>query len=618
SAAVSIPDRRGRGPGRGRGRGQGRRWGLFLLAGALLLSGCASMPGSGPVQRVDSEERPDSESLVRVYGVAPQDGALPQQIVRGFLEAVTSDDEEFETARQYLTPERADSWDPFAGITVLSSGLGLSSPRGEDSRVELNGARLATVDDAHVYTPQAGAYRGTFDLRKVEGEWRIDALPDGLVMSDADFRRIYRSVDTYYYADLGAEASRTVDGVEVLVPDPVYVRRRIDPVGDAVRALLDGPSAWHDPVVTTAFPEDTGLAGGAAINDSGTLTLRLEGVPDDLAGHRCELMATQLLQTVREVASQTLTEALLLDEEGAQLCTISRAEADGHTPGLSEGEVARAYFLDEDGRLVSVVDDESPPRPVRGPLGEPAAELRSVAVSRDEQRGAGVSASGSALYVASTYEDDAELRTVLTSESGGEQAGLSAPSWDGLGDLWVADRDPDGPRLLRLPGGVGEPQEVAVAGLGEGQRIEAVRVASDGVRIAMLVSGDGHTTLQLGRVERTRADGAGVVVSVEALRPVAPEMEDVAAASWAGGSRLVVVGRPENGVEQLHYVATDGSPLNAPSVPGLNDVTAVAAAEDERQPLLAQTGDDIARLQDDAQWKLVADAKGGFAPVYPG
>ncbi|WP_324612815.1 LpqB family beta-propeller domain-containing protein, partial [Streptomyces specialis] len=590
-----------------------------LLTAALLLAGCASMPGSGPVQKVDSEQRADSESLVRVYGVAPQDDALPQQIVRGFLEAVTSDDEEFETAKQYLTPERAATWDPFAGITVLSSGLALNSPGGvEDSRVELNGSRVATVDGTHVYTPQAGTYRGTFDLRQVDGEWRIDALPEGLVMGEADFRRIYRSVDTFYYADLGAETGRAGDGDEALVPDPVYVRRRIDPVGDAVAALLDGPSEWHDPVVTTAFPEGAGLAAGAVIADSGVLTARLAGVPDDWPGYRCELMAAQLLQTVREVASQTLTETLLLDEDGSQLCSVSRAEADAHTPGLSAGEVARAYFLDEDGRLVSVVDDQNPPRPVRGALGEPAAELRSVAVSRDEQRGAGVGADGSTLFVAAMTEEGAALETVLTSESGGDDAGLSPPTWDGLGDLWVADRDPDGPRLLRLAGGDGEPQEVPVAGLSDGQRVEAVRVASDGVRIALLVSGgDGHTTLQLGRVERLRTDD-GVAVSVNALRPVAPELDDVVAASWAGGSRLVVVGRPDDGVEQLQYVATDGSPLNTPTVPGLNDVTSVAAAEDERQPLLAQTGDDIARLQDDAQWKVIADAKGGFAPVYPG
>ena len=34
---------------------------------------------------------------------------------------------------------------------------------------------------------------------------------------------------------------------------------------------------------------------------------------------------------------------------------------------------------------------------------------------------------------------------------------LSAPSWDSRGDLWVADRDPDNPRLLRFANGAGEP-----------------------------------------------------------------------------------------------------------------------------------------------------------------
>ncbi|WP_329812639.1 LpqB family beta-propeller domain-containing protein, partial [Streptomyces sp. GSL17-113] len=80
---------------------------------------------------------------------------------------------------------------------------------------------------------------------------------------------------------------------------------------------------------------------------------------------------------------------------------------------------------------------------------------------------------------------------------------LTAPSWDGLGDLWVADRDPDNPRLLRLRGGKERPDEVRVPDLDKGERIESLRISSDGVRIALLVrERDGHTSLQLGRVVR--------------------------------------------------------------------------------------------------------------------
>ncbi len=131
----------------------------------------------------------------------------------------------------------------------------------------------------------------------------------------------------------------------------------------------------------------------------------------------------------------------------------------------------------------------------------------------------------------------------------------------------------------------------------------------------MLISEDGRTTLELGRIERS-GTGNGTRVEVDGLRPVAPQLEHVSAASWAGGSRLVVVGRPQDGVEQLQYVTTDGSQAQTPaSVPGLNDVTGVAQSEDETQPLLAQTADGIARLEDD-QWKLVPG--GGSEPFYPG
>ncbi|MDT0323223.1 LpqB family beta-propeller domain-containing protein [Streptomyces millisiae] len=608
-----------------------------LAAVGLVLSGCASMPSSGPVQRVDASERADSdgegEPQVRVYGVPPAEGALPQAIVRGFLEAITSDEADFETAREYLTPRRRGEWDPFASTTILSSGADLRIPGAEEPaasgdgqtmRVELTGSRLATVDEAHVYSPEAGEYQATFLLRRVDDQWRIDTLPDGLVIGEADFRRIYRSVNTFYYADLGPEGRRIEHGEDVLVADPVYVRRRIDPVGETVRTLLEGPSEWLSPAVASAFPSGAEVADdhAPAIDESGAISVWLSGVPVDWPVDSCERMAAQLLHTVQDVASVDVTEARLLDAVGTPLCDESEAAAREHAPGLLAGELTRPYFLEEDGDLVQVVEGEEQPslRPVPGTLDEAEGGLRAVAIRRDGEQAAGVSADGSTLYVAPlTNEDDTGPEVHATSATGGDDAGLSAPSWDGLGDLWVADRDPAGPRLLRLTEGRGTPVEVPVEGLRHDQRIEALRVASDGVRIAMLIGeADGGATLHLGRIERVAhgEGGEGTELSVTGLRPVMPQLEDVAAVSWAGGSRLVVVGRPADGVEQLMYVRSDGSTVNTPTVPGLNDVTGVAATENEDLPLLAETVAGVAWLQDRSQWKVVGSL--GRAPVYAG
>ncbi|TDC72867.1 LpqB family beta-propeller domain-containing protein [Streptomyces hainanensis] len=625
-----------------------RRWrgGAAVAAVGLVLSGCASMPSSGPVQRVDASQRAGSdgegESQVRVYGVPPAENALPQAIVRGFLEAITSDEVDFETAREYLTPRRQGEWDPFANTTILTGGADLrlpgsddpgSSGDGETMRVELTGSRLATVDASHVYTPQAGEYQSTFLLRRVDEQWRIDSLPDGLVISEADFSRIYHSVNTFYYAGLGPEAERIDSGQDVLVADPIFVRRRIDPVGESVRTLLEGPSEWLAPAVTSAFPPGAAVAAdhNPAIDESGALSVWLSGVPAAWPAEDCERMAAQLLHTVRDATSVELSEARLRDQNGAPLCDESSAQADEHAPGLLDGEPSRPYFLDENHELVQVVEGEEQPslRPVPGTLDEAEGGLRSVAIRRDGERAAGVSADGSTLYVAPlSNEEDTGPEVFATSGTSGEDAGFSAPSWDGLGDLWVADRpaEPGGTsqppgwgRLLRLVEGAGTPQPVPIEGLRDGQRVEALRVASDGVRIAMLVSGaDGDATLQLGRIERVAGeDGAdGVELAVTGLRSVTPQLEDVAAVSWAGGSRLVVVGRPADGVEQLMYVRSDGSTVNAPAVPGLNDVTGVAATENEEMPLLAETVAGVAWLQDRSQWKVVG--ANGSAPVYAG
>ncbi|GAA2454326.1 LpqB family beta-propeller domain-containing protein [Streptomyces macrosporus] len=599
---------------------------------ALLLTGCASMPDEGEVRRVNPSHRSDTDSQVRVFGVSPRNGASPWEIVRGFLEATTSDEPDFRTAREYLTDRTAESWDPFARTTVLDGAPRVFSPyndltdrRATGSTLEVTGSTVALVDSEHAYRPSEGTYRETFHLVKVDGQWRIDRLPDGLVVAESDFQRNYEPVDVYHYADLGPDAGAVTRGRDVLVADPVYLRERIDPVTEAVKAVLDGPTGWLAPVVTSAFPEDTRLVGGVRLSpdDSGTLTVPLtRGKVGDherpilVEGAQCDRMAAQVLYTVvGQVSSKVDRVRLTVGRGGEELCAQSREEAEAYAPGRLDGEAGRGYFVDGENRLATVVEGTERTVPVEGPFSAGQIRLGPVAVSRDEQRGAGVSLDGRALYVAPLTADTDLGDPVLISEAEREADRLTAPSWDGLGDLWVADRDPDGPGLLRLRGGQEEPEKVEVVGLGEG-RIEALRVSSDGVRIALLISEDGRTTLQLGRIEREDADGDVPKATVEGLRPIAPQMEDVVDASWAGGSRLVVVGREAGGVQQLRYTATDGSPASPATLPGLNEVTGVAAAENGEKPLLADTREGIARLSRDGDWELVTDE--GSLPVYPG
>jgi two-component system sensor histidine kinase MtrB len=468
-------------------------------------------------------------------------------------------------------------------------------------------------------------------LVRTGGEWRIDSLPDGLVLSEDDFYRNYQSVDLYYFAapapgDSPEVAARRHDA---LVADPVYLRTRIDLLPATVNALLASPSGWLSPAVRTAVPQGTRAASVSLDDSQQNLTVRV-ALPRTGAKRRgrtsaastaafdrnCPRIAAQLFQTVQAVESSGLSSVTVQRPDGSTSCDLGRAQANSeYAPKNLVGPTDRQFYIDDHHHLVSTSSGASTATREEGPLGsngQPA--LRSVAVRRDVKVAAAVRQDGRALYVAQLAGGTALGHPVLTSSAKKSSPGLSAPSWDGFGNLWVADRDPDNPRLLMLRGGTGTPVEVGVEDL-EGQAIRAVRVSADGARVALLV-GDGTTdSLRIGRVEYTGTADAPVV-TVSGLHTVTPQLADVKAASWAGPTRLVVVGHENHGVEQIQYVDVDGSQEANPTLTGISAADSVAGTEDQSRPLLAEYDGTIYRLPPEGNWKQLSPK--GTAPVYPG
>ncbi|MEU0222670.1 LpqB family beta-propeller domain-containing protein, partial [Streptomyces sp. NPDC006265] len=217
------------------------------------------------------------------------------------------------------------------------------------------------------------------------------------------------------------------------------------------------------------------------------------------------------------------------------------------------------------------------------------------------------------LYVGSLVSGGSLGEPLLRSQGRAEKDRLTTPSWDSDDGLWVADRDPDHPRLLLFEEGKGDPVEVRMPHL-DG-RIQSVRVAADGVRIALVVEKGGKKTLLIGLIERDGKAGGKPAVSVVELRSATPGLEQVTTMSWAGDSRLVVVGREHGGVEQMRYVQVDGSRPDVPAPAALTGVKEVTAADDDQLPLVAYSVDGIVRLPSGEQWQKVTE---GTAPVYPG
>ncbi|MFF4830869.1 LpqB family beta-propeller domain-containing protein [Streptomyces sp. NPDC001315] len=593
----------------------------YAAGGVVLLAGCASMPDSGDLRGVDSTPRQDTQ--VRVFAMPPREDAQPSEIVQGFLEALTSDDPSYATARQYLTGEARQTWKPDVSTTVLTDGPG-TEPNPSGSRVDgvdfsftLTGTRVASVDAQQAYTPDSGSYRQPVHLTRNQktGQWRIDGLPQGVVMGKSDFQRNYMSVNKYYFASNSAvSANRQA----VAVADPVYVRERVDPTTEMVRSLLNGPTSWLRPVVRSSFPTGTALTKGVTSltpDDQNKLTVPLNDKAAQVGQAQCNEMAAQLLFTLQNLTPAV--DEVELRAGSTRLCSLREGAARTVASRGSVKHPEYLYFVDGKHQLVRISGASSDTKadPVPGALGEGTKELRAAAVSRDEHMAAGVSYDGKTLYVGSLVSGSSLGEPVLRSQGAKEADRLTTPSWDARGDLWVADRNPADPRLLLLEQGAGQPLEVRTPGL-DG-RIRDVRVAADGVRIALVVEKDGKGSLFIGRIERDEKGGERPVISVLELRSATPELEEVTTMAWAGDSRLVVVGQEKGGVQQMRYAQVDGSVPEAPAPPAaLTGVSEIAASEDERLPLVAYSEDGIVRLPAGAQWQKVV--KDGSAPVYPG
>ncbi|MFD7708940.1 LpqB family beta-propeller domain-containing protein [Streptomyces sp. NPDC059785] len=606
----------------GGGRRRAVRVGVSVGCAGVLLAGCASMPDSGDLRGVESTPRQDTQ--VRVFALPPREDARPEEIVEGFLEALTSDDPQYDTARKYLTDNARRKWQPYRSTTVLADGPNTvadqkSARDGDDTYTyRLSGVKVATVDAQHAYAPDDGSYdRSVYLTReKKTKQWRIDGLPQGVVMGESDFQRNYLSVNKYYFSSTVPAGSGSRPGA---VADPIYVRKEVDPMTETVRALLSGPTSWLDPVVRSSFPSHTALKKGVTAltpDDQNQLTVPLNAKADRVGRTQCTKMAAQLLFTLQDLTPTGVEEVKLEGSDGKQLCVLDDDQAETIAAPGTGRRPQYQYFIDDKKRLVRLpaVGSGKDPEPVPGALGEGDKALRAAAVSRDEDSAAGVSLDGSSLYVGSLVSGGSLGEAVLHSDGESEGDRLTTPSWDGAGDLWVADRDPDNPRLLLLEQGAGDPLEVKTPQL-DG-RIEAVRVAADGVRIALIVAKDGKTSLQIGRIERDGTGDGGTGVSVLELRNATPQLEEVTAMSWAADSHLVVVGREPAGVEQMRYVQVDGSTPVRTVPSALTGVKEIAASEDERLPLVAYSVDGIVRLPTGSQWEKVV--KEGTAPVYPG
>jgi len=582
-----------------------------FLAVLLVVTGCGvEDDGSAvPVRRIPPGALPD-EPVVREQRTGPQPGGTPEQSVTGFLDASRFSVDRHAQSRSFLTEQAERSWrddGPVRVVTVASVSVVSEVRAGQPARVRVVGRTTGQVEPNGAFTDWPAdrdpRIDQTFTLQAVDGLWRLEDPPRGVWLRDVDFRQAYRSVEVYFL-----DRDR-----DVLVPDLRYIDRLLPRVAQptaVVRALLGGPSRWIAPGVRTAFPPGTRLLGNVApAADEEDVVVDLSSEVESASQPERRLIAAQLGASLAQytgVRVQVSGRPLVIDG----LPEVQAAEQwEGYDPnapkpGLEPYYVARGRLdrLDPGDRTVLPKGAPAPPVVPEAASGVLSAGLsddgRGVALVRRLPRG------GLALHVGFTGEQ-APLK--LTA------ARITRPTW-GLGASDGALVAVEGTRLLRV-GTLGSPVAVRSPGLA-GRPVTALRVAPDGVRVALVAGAAGQARLYVGLLARPDGPGERPEELVQ-LREVGGELGGVVDVGWSSRSTLFTVASTPDG-PLTWDVSVDGATQDAVPSAGLPAAPVAVAAAPGETPLAEVRGQIYRRFT--GQWSSPVPGVplSGSSPFYPG
>jgi hypothetical protein len=586
---------------------------LFVVALLALLAGCISEPSGGPVISYSMTQGPGGQSqpLPQIIAQPPAAGWTPKQIVTGFLAASASFVGGQRIAREYLTTKENRAWTPNWSAHVYSSGpyVGQAAFTGTGSdrvaTVMVGGSVQAALSGTGGYLAPSASATGAapgappiFRLQKVGGQWRISDAPPYLVLTSYSFQYDYQLRNLYFFDPTTSH----------LVPDPVYV-----PLQATTASLMDGlvydlihpPGDWLSRGATsTSFPGktttigDVTLTGGtAAVNLGGAIT---KGANDTKL---MQQVSAQLLYTlIGSGGSGPAVQSVQLSVNGKpwspNLNPVQQLHQSKYTP--ANGPSSQFYYVNSAGDLLSRVSSVS--KPVK--VAHIGTGFTQIAVSPDKQ------------YVAALKNE-----SLFTGRVGGPLVrragdGYTSLSWDPVDDLWATTGD----QIVMISGAAspsqqaGKPVAVSVVNSdGTTQNVgpfTALRVAPDGVRVAIIVGGNDLDFGAFVPLDNVRPGRAAVQIVLSQFYVSVPSAT-FTSVTWYGPDNVIALRDP--GPELTEYPVNGGSSTSIPAQPHMSWITASLG-----NPLIASLprGAMVADTSLSGSWTPVQGT--GISAVYPG
>lgn len=565
---------------------------VALLAALLGTTGCASIPSSSRPQII-AESVPASSGAenddLRYDELVPRPGESPLEIVRDYLRAGGSYERSHGRARAYLSPAGDRDWKETAGAVILENTPYLNVTA-DGAGVEMTAQQRGRLESDGSYVPGPAPYPYKFRMKKVEGNWRIENPPSGLLIEASTFDVAYRAYEVYFL-----DATRTR-----VVPDVRWFAAARDTLPSLLMTALErGPSEW---------------LGDAALSDIEGITVQNNV---ELTSDRVRVYLTGLDDQAETLTAGSFAQIVWTLNQvgvgGVELYSDGRLLAPRDAPGRTLQQLNDWRGFSPDGPLVSsgyfvrggaVWTTKN--APIAGRAGRGSFRAVSVAVSIDERALAVVAAGPRRqdLWVGSP----GSLRRAVSGST------LTRPTWGGVSsEVWTVR---DGNEVLLVPVNGGDPARVDVPDAGTlGGSIRALRLSRDGSRVALVAGPHGLERLWAGVV--VRENGSAEIEHLRALEIGESPVSDV---SWADSLSVVALVRGDQQDSSLYTVDVTGvSSGRLVATTGLpKPPTAVAAGP--AVPLLTIAAGTLWRTPatDESWTRATEQGVPESAPTYPG
>jgi Lipoprotein LpqB beta-propeller domain/Sporulation and spore germination len=491
---------------------------IVAVAVAVVLAGCVGIPSSsgvnpGPLVKSGNDAAPADIPL------GPPPNASKTEMVNDFLQAATSSDSDYAIAKKFLTVKAAQSWVPTKSVLVREKPATPEDVGG--NVVDYSVSTKASVNALGVYTEQGTDATQTlsYSFVKVNGQWRISDLPDGIVLSRTSFENAFGSYPVYFFDPT----------YRYLVPDVRWF-----PAGSTVQdriviALLAGPSPWlQQGVVASAFP--------AGVQRGSPVVVRNGVAVVDFSANAATTKAQ-----VRAQMSQQLSQSLVGGAITSVSMTARGAPLTVSDPQDSKAQVAVATSpapLLQKGKSFGYY----PGLQSLGGISSQIAALDGTAASLDRNR-----ATAGVLNKAGIWAVTATSSKLVDS-----RPNLIAPSIDTFGYVWsVPSNDA---AAIQVAGADGVVRQIA-SQIPADATVVSLTISHDGTRVLIYLSTSAGPRLVVAGVIRR----AGVPTLLGDLLDLPVSSIAPIDATWVDSETVAALGSDETGDVVTTYLI-GGSP----------------------------------------------------------